>query len=67
MIWYPAVVDAVEKPVTVKMRIGWDDDHIYALENAQAVERAGGSAVSMHGRTRYKCMKEKQTGTSFVR
>lgn len=47
-----AVVDAVEKPVTVKMRIGWDDDHIYALENAQAVERAGGSAVSMHGRTR---------------
>ena len=31
-----------EKPVTVKMRIGWDDEHIYAVENAQAVERAGG-------------------------
>src|SRR5690606_22608275 len=30
------VVDAVEKPVTVKMRIGWDDEHIYAVENAQA-------------------------------
>jgi nifR3 family TIM-barrel protein len=47
-----AVVDAVEKPVTVKMRIGWDDEHIFAVENAQAVERAGGAAVSMHGRTR---------------
>ncbi|MDQ0177878.1 tRNA dihydrouridine synthase DusB [Bacillus chungangensis] len=47
-----AVVDAVKKPVTVKMRIGWDDDHLFAVENAQAVERAGGAAVSMHGRTR---------------
>jgi len=47
-----AVVDAVHKPVTVKMRIGWDSEHIYAIENAQAVERAGGSAVSVHGRTR---------------
>lgn len=47
-----AVVDAVEKPVTVKMRIGWDSEHIYAVENARAVERAGGSAVSVHGRTR---------------
>lgn len=47
-----AVVDAVDKPVTVKMRIGWDHDHIYAIENAQAVERAGGKAVSVHGRTR---------------
>jgi len=34
------------------MRIGWDDEHIYAVENAQAVERAGGAAVSVHGRTR---------------
>jgi len=47
-----AVVDAVEKPVTVKMRIGWDDQHIYAVENARAVERAGGKAVAVHGRTR---------------
>lgn len=47
-----AVVDAVDKPVTVKMRIGWDDEHILAVENAQAVERAGGSAVAVHGRTR---------------
>jgi nifR3 family TIM-barrel protein len=47
-----AVVEAVDKPVTVKMRIGWDDEHVYAVQNAQAVERAGGSAVSVHGRTR---------------
>jgi nifR3 family TIM-barrel protein len=47
-----SVVDAVEKPVTVKMRIGWDDEHIYAVQNAQAVERAGGKAVAVHGRTR---------------
>ncbi len=47
-----AVVDAVEKPVTVKMRMGWDEKHIYAVKNAQAVERAGGKAISLHGRTR---------------
>jgi len=47
-----AVVAEVEKPVTVKMRMGWDEDHIYAIQNAQAVERAGGSAVALHGRTR---------------
>lgn len=55
-----AVVDAVDKPVTVKMRMGWDEDHIYAVENASAVERAGGKAVSLHGRTRVQLY----TGTS---
>jgi len=47
-----AVVAEVEKPVTVKMRMGWDEEHIFAVKNAQAVERAGGKAVSLHGRTR---------------
>ncbi|MEC0182786.1 tRNA dihydrouridine synthase DusB [Paenibacillus peoriae] len=47
-----AVVESVSKPVTVKMRIGWDSEHIYAVDNARAVERAGGQAVSVHGRTR---------------
>lgn len=46
------VVDAVKKPVTVKMRIGWDDKHVFAVENALAAERAGAAAVAMHGRTR---------------
>ena len=45
-------VEAAKKPVTVKMRMGWDDEHVYAVENAQAIERAGGAAVSLHGRTR---------------
>ncbi|MET3111172.1 nifR3 family TIM-barrel protein [Salinicoccus halitifaciens] len=47
-----AVTDNVSKPVTVKMRIGWDDEHIYAVENAKMAERAGAAAISMHGRTR---------------
>lgn len=47
-----AVVDAVDKPVTVKMRTGWDNEHLYAVENALAAERAGAAAVAMHGRTR---------------
>lgn len=46
------VADAVKKPVTVKMRMGWDEDHIFALENAKAAERAGAQAISLHGRTR---------------
>jgi nifR3 family TIM-barrel protein len=52
-----AVVDAVEKPVTVKMRLGWDEEHLYVLENARAVERAGGKAVAVHGRTRVQMYK----------
>ncbi|SFQ19905.1 tRNA dihydrouridine synthase DusB [Salibacterium halotolerans] len=47
-----AAVEAVDKPVTVKMRMGWDDEHILAVENARAIEEAGGKAVSLHGRTR---------------
>lgn len=47
-----AVVEAVSKPVTVKMRIGWDSEHIYVIDNAKAVEQAGAQAVTVHGRTR---------------
>ncbi|TPR38764.1 tRNA dihydrouridine synthase DusB [Apilactobacillus micheneri] len=47
-----AVTSAVNKPVTVKMRTGWDENHIYAVENALMAEKAGASAVAMHGRTR---------------
>lgn len=47
-----AVVGAVSKPVTVKMRIGWDSEHIYVVDNAKAVEQAGAQAVTVHGRTR---------------
>ncbi|WEV45227.1 tRNA dihydrouridine synthase DusB [Streptococcaceae bacterium ESL0687] len=47
-----AVTSAVDIPVTVKMRTGWDTDHLYAVENALAAEAAGASALAMHGRTR---------------
>lgn len=47
-----AVVKAIDKPVTVKMRTGWDEDHLYAVENALAAQEAGASMISMHGRTR---------------
>lgn len=46
------VVDAVDIPVTVKMRTGWDDDHLWPIENALAAERAGAQMLAMHGRTR---------------
>lgn len=47
-----AVVDAVKKPVTVKMRIGFDADHINCVELAKACEEAGVSAIAVHGRTK---------------
>lgn len=47
-----AVTSAVDKPVTVKMRTGWDSDHILAVENALAAEKGGAAALAMHGRTR---------------
>jgi len=47
-----AVVDAVKKPVTVKMRIGWDDNNINVVKMAQLMEKAGIKAIAIHGRTR---------------
>ncbi len=47
-----ALVDAVHIPVTVKFRAGWDDAHRNAVEIAQAADRAGVSALAVHGRTR---------------
>jgi tRNA-dihydrouridine synthase B len=46
------VVKNSEKPVTVKIRKGWDNDHIVAVEAAQIIEKAGASAIIIHGRTR---------------
>ncbi len=46
------VVKAVKKPVTVKMRIGWDSASINAVEVAKLIEKAGASAITVHGRTR---------------
>ncbi len=47
-----AVVASVPIPVTVKIRSGWDQEHINAVEIAKEIERAGASAIAVHGRTR---------------
>ena len=46
------VVRSVKKPVTVKIRSGWDSAHINAVEIAKLIEKAGASAIAIHGRTR---------------
>lgn len=47
-----AVVNAVSVPVTVKIRSGWDEDSINAVEVARICEEAGASAIAIHARTR---------------
>lgn len=47
-----SVVNAIEKPVTVKIRKGFDARQVNAVRIAKAVEEAGASAVAVHGRTR---------------
>jgi nifR3 family TIM-barrel protein len=47
-----AIVQAVDVPVTVKMRLGWDDENLAAPELARQFERVGAAAVIIHGRTR---------------
>ena len=46
------VVKAIEKPVTVKIRKGFDEDHVNAVEIAKIIEDCGAAAVAVHGRTR---------------
>lgn len=52
-----AVVDAVDVPVTLKMRMGWDDTSLNAPELARAAEAAGVQAITVHGRTRCQFFK----------
>lgn len=47
-----AVVDNSSVPVTVKLRKGWDNEHIVAVEAAKVIESAGAKAITLHGRTR---------------
>lgn len=46
------VVNHVSRPVTVKIRSGFDHEHINAVQVAQLIEKAGASAIAIHGRTR---------------
>ncbi len=52
-----AVVDAVKVPVTVKMRLGWDDESLTAPELARSFEQVGVAGVIIHGRTRQQGFK----------
>ena len=47
-----AMVDAVDVPVTVKIRAGWDEGSVNAVQVAQICEQAGAAAIAVHGRTR---------------
>ena len=47
-----AVVENSSVPVTVKIRKGWDKDHINCIEFAKMAEQAGACAITIHGRTR---------------
>ena len=46
------MVEAVQKPVTIKIRKGFDDNHINAVEIAKIAQECGAAAVTVHGRTR---------------
>ena len=52
-----AVVNAVDVPVTVKMRTGWDSDNLNAVELALRCENAGAKMITVHGRTREQMYK----------
>lgn len=47
-----SIVDAVDIPVTVKTRLGWDEENIFILEIAKRIEDAGAKALTVHCRTR---------------
>ena len=47
-----AAISESRVPVTVKIRKGWDDEHVNAVEFAMAMEKAGAAAITVHGRTK---------------
>jgi len=52
-----AVVGATSRPVTVKMRLGWDDDNLNAPDIARRAVQAGAQMITVHGRTRQQFYK----------
>lgn len=61
-----AVVDHTDRPVTVKIRAGYDAGHITCVEIAKAAEKAGISAIAVHGRTRAQ-MYSGQSDSRYIR
>ena len=47
-----SAVEATQKPITVKVRIGWDDNSINVLDVAKVIQDNGAKAITVHGRTR---------------
>lgn len=60
------IVAAVSKPVSVKFRLGWDEKSINCVEFAKLMEKAGASAVALHGRTRNQ-MYEGKADWSYIK
>lgn len=54
-----AIRKAVKLPFTVKMRKGWDDEHVNVVEMAKLAEAAGADAIAVHGRTREQFYRDK--------
>lgn len=54
-----AIRKAVKMPFTVKMRKGWDDEHVNVVEMAKLAEAAGADAIAVHGRTREQFYRDK--------
>lgn len=61
-----AVIANTNRPVTVKMRAGWDHDHINCVSLARRLEEAGVSAIAVHGRTKGQ-MYEGHSDNSYIR
>ena len=62
-----AMTEAVRTPVTVKIRLGWDDSSINYLEAASAAVKGGASAVTLHARTREQGYAGKADRPAFYR
>lgn len=60
------IIGHVKKPVSVKMRIGWDADHITCVELAKGLEMVGVKAIAIHGRTK-KQMYEGKADWSYIK
>jgi nifR3 family TIM-barrel protein len=62
-----AVIGAVDVPVTVKMRLGWDEDALNAPQLARRAEQAGVKMVTVHGRTRCQFYKGRADWRAIAR
>lgn len=62
-----AVIKNTKLPVTVKTRLGWDEDTIFIEEVVERLQDIGVQAVSIHARTRKQMYKGRQTGVTLRR